>query len=80
MQTRINWRILLVGYFLGFGLFLILNGQATIGIWSIVFGIGGLGIMYSQQRPGGRTSRIGWVLFLVWSAILIWLSVQIIAP
>lgn len=79
MQARINWRILLVGYFLGFGLFLILDGQSLIGVWSIVFGIGGLGIVYTQQHPGGRSSRVGWVFFLIWSAVLIWLSIQIIA-
>ena len=78
MLTTINWRILLVGYFLGFGVFLILDGQALIGVWSIVFGVGGLSVVYLQQ-PSGVSGLAGWIFFIVWSAVLIWLSVQIIA-
>ena len=77
MPRRINWHLVLVGYFLGSGLYLGLKGRWLEGAWSAVFGLGGLGIIYVQHHP--QRGVLGYALFIGWIIILGWLTLQIVS-
>jgi hypothetical protein len=77
MQQPMDWRMLLVGFFVGLGVFFLISGRWLEGAWGAVIGIGTLGIVYFRDRPERNLGVLGWALVIGWTVLLGWLTLQL---
>ena len=78
MFQRGNWNVAFGVFFIVAGLLSLLVSNGLNAAWSLIFGIGNLGIAYAQKHPEKARGVLAWGIAIVWGGVFIWLTILLV--